>query len=61
MSANAGGGSDEIEVSPHGPAIAAYGETLALVHDADVASVRALAELGRSALREARRDGVRGM
>jgi hypothetical protein len=61
MSANRGGGSDEIEVSPHGPAIAAYGEALALVHDADVASVRALAELGRSALREARRDGVRGM
>ncbi|MET3468917.1 HNH endonuclease [Microbacterium sp. 1262] len=61
MSANRGCGSDEIEVSPHGPAIAAYGEALALVHDADVASVRALAELGRSALREARRDGVRGM
>ena len=61
MSANRGGGSDEIEVSPHGHAIAAYGEALALVHDADVASVRALAELGRSALREARCDGVRGM
>ncbi|MDQ1217678.1 HNH endonuclease signature motif containing protein [Microbacterium arborescens] len=61
MSANRGAGSDEIEVSPHGPAIAAYGEALALVHDAEVASVRALAELGRSALREARRDGVRGM
>ncbi|WP_143738980.1 hypothetical protein [Microbacterium sp. Yaish 1] len=61
MSANRGGGSDEIEVSPHGPAIAAYGEALALVHDAEVASVRALAELGRSALREARREGVRGM
>ncbi|APF33089.1 hypothetical protein BO218_01810 [Microbacterium paludicola] len=48
-------------VSPHGPAIAAYSEALALVHDADVASVRALAELGRSALREAHRDGVRGL
>ncbi|OYC98242.1 hypothetical protein CI089_07090 [Microbacterium sp. Yaish 1] len=61
MSANRGGGSDEIEVSPHGPAIAAYGQALGLVHHAEVASVRALAELGRSALREARRDGVRGM
>ncbi|MFS0715267.1 DUF222 domain-containing protein [Microbacterium sp. 2P01SA-2] len=61
MTANAGGGADGGEVSPHGPAIAAYGEALALVHDADVASVRALAELGRSALREARREGVRGM
>ncbi|MDQ1215960.1 HNH endonuclease signature motif containing protein [Microbacterium arborescens] len=61
MAANGGGGPDGGEVSPHGPAIAAYGEALALVHDAEVASVRALAELGRSALREARRDGVRGM
>ncbi|WP_237049127.1 HNH endonuclease signature motif containing protein [Microbacterium paludicola] len=50
-----------MEVSPHAHAIAAYGETLALVHYAEVASVRALAELGRSALREAQRDGVRGM
>ncbi|MFS0713483.1 DUF222 domain-containing protein [Microbacterium sp. 2P01SA-2] len=61
MAANGSGGADGGEVSPHGPAIAAYGEALALVHDADVASVRALAELGRSALREARREGVRGM
>ncbi|WJM14501.1 HNH endonuclease signature motif containing protein [Microbacterium arborescens] len=61
MSANAGGGPGGGVVSPHARAIAAYTETLALVHHADVASVRALAELGRSALREARRDGVRGM
>ncbi|MDR6168024.1 hypothetical protein QE367_002228 [Microbacterium paludicola] len=61
MAANTGGGSDGMEVSPHAHAIAAYGETLALVHYAEVASVRALAELGRSALREAQRDGVRGM
>jgi hypothetical protein len=61
MATNRSGGPDGGEVSPHGPAIAAYGEALALVHDADVASVRALAELGRSALREARREGVRGM
>ncbi|MFB8891717.1 HNH endonuclease signature motif containing protein [Microbacterium plantarum] len=61
MSANAGGGSGGVEVLPHAHAIAAYGETLVLVHRAEVASVRALAELGRSALREARRDGVRGM
>ena len=61
MAANAGGGPGGGVVSPHARAIAAYTETLALVHHADVASVRALAELGRSALREARRDGVRGM
>ncbi|WJM15815.1 HNH endonuclease signature motif containing protein [Microbacterium arborescens] len=61
MSANMGGGAGGLVGSPHGPAIAAYREALALVHHADIASVRALAELGRSALREARRDGVRGM
>ncbi|RKE62869.1 HNH endonuclease signature motif containing protein [Microbacterium sp. AG238] len=61
MAANAGGGPGGGVVSPHARAIAAYTETLTLVHHADVASVRALAELGRSALREARRDGVRGM
>ncbi len=61
MATNRSGGPDGGEVSPHAHAIAAYSEALALVHDAEVASVRALAELGRSALREAQRDGVRGM
>ncbi|SDQ31154.1 HNH endonuclease signature motif containing protein [Microbacterium sp. cf332] len=47
--------------SPHGAALAAFEAALALTHAASIASTRALAELGRSALREARRDVVRGM
>ncbi|WP_259455266.1 HNH endonuclease signature motif containing protein [Microbacterium sp. AG238] len=42
-------------------AFARYAEALDLSHAADVARMRALADLGRSALREARRDGVRGL
>ncbi|QLD11856.1 HNH endonuclease signature motif containing protein [Microbacterium oleivorans] len=47
--------------SPHAVAIAGFVDALALAHVAEIASVRALAELGRSALREAHRGGVRGM
>ncbi|WP_176786865.1 hypothetical protein [Microbacterium sp. cf332] len=61
MDASGGGGAGEVFDSPHGAAFAAYSEALVLAHHADVTSIRALAELGRSALREARRDGVRGM
>ena len=47
--------------SSHAAAFAGFAEALDLFHVGDVARMRALAELGRSALREARRDGVRGM
>ncbi|GAD33683.1 hypothetical protein MTS1_01034 [Microbacterium sp. TS-1] len=47
--------------SPHADAFSVFAEALDLAHASDVARVRALAELGWSALREARRDGVRGM
>ncbi|QLD10657.1 HNH endonuclease signature motif containing protein [Microbacterium oleivorans] len=47
--------------SPHAAAFAGFDESLRLLHAAEVAAVRALAELGRSALREAHRGGVRGM
>lgn len=46
---------------PHETALAFYGESLILAHLADVRSIEALAALGRSALLEARRDGIRGM
>ncbi|QCR41335.1 HNH endonuclease [Microbacterium sp. SGAir0570] len=49
------------DASPHAEALAGFADALDLVHAGDVARVRALAELGWSALREARRDGVRGM
>ena len=47
--------------SSHEAAFAKYETALGLAHAGQIASVRALAELGRSALREARREGVRGM
>ncbi|WP_240309706.1 HNH endonuclease signature motif containing protein [Microbacterium arborescens] len=47
--------------STHAAAFAGFAEALDLFHVGDVARMRALAELGRSALREAHRDGVRGM
>ncbi|MCZ4067714.1 DUF222 domain-containing protein [Microbacterium sp. H37-C3] len=49
------------DASPHAEAFSVFADALDQVHAADVSRVRALAELGRSALREARRDGVRGM
>ena len=55
------GGDGAADASPHAEAFSVFAEALDLVHAGDVARVRALAELGRSALREARRDGVRGM
>ncbi len=45
----------------HAPAFAAFAEALDLFHVGEVARMRALADLGRSALREARHGGVRGM
>ncbi|WP_256728885.1 HNH endonuclease signature motif containing protein [Microbacterium oleivorans] len=47
--------------SPHAAAFAGFDESLRLLHAGEVAAMRALAELGRSALREAHRGGVRGM
>ncbi|MGR6743020.1 DUF222 domain-containing protein [Microbacterium sp. F1-18] len=47
--------------APHAAAFAGFAEALDLFHVGDVARMRALAGLGRSALHEARRDGVRGM
>ncbi|OYC95875.1 HNH endonuclease signature motif containing protein [Microbacterium sp. Yaish 1] len=64
MTANGGsglGGDGAADASPHAEAFSVFAEALDLVHAGDVARVRALAELGRSAMREARRDGVRGM
>ncbi|WP_091500097.1 HNH endonuclease signature motif containing protein [Microbacterium sp. cf332] len=55
------GGSIGSSSSPHADAFSAYDGALALRHAGEVAHVRALAELGRSALREARQGGVRGM
>ncbi|MFS0712914.1 DUF222 domain-containing protein [Microbacterium sp. 2P01SA-2] len=42
-------------------AFSRYAEALELTHSADIARIRALADLGHAALRDARRDGVRGM
>ncbi|WP_258524574.1 13E12 repeat family protein, partial [Microbacterium sp. SMR1] len=64
MTSNSGsglGGDGASGGSSHAAAFAGFAEALDLVHAGDVARVRALAELGRSALREARRDGVQGM
>ncbi|WP_256977475.1 HNH endonuclease signature motif containing protein [Microbacterium sp. Yaish 1] len=55
------GGDGAADASPHAEAFSVFAEALDLFHAGDVARVRALAELGRSALREARRDAVRGM
>ncbi|SDQ32195.1 hypothetical protein SAMN04487847_1407, partial [Microbacterium sp. cf332] len=46
---------------PHEAAFSELEQALTLKHAGEVAHVRALAELGRSALREARQGGVRGM
>ncbi len=63
MTANDGGG--EVGRGTLAPsqalAFSRYAEALDLSHAADVARTRALADLGRAALHEARRDGVRGM
>ncbi|MFS0713266.1 DUF222 domain-containing protein [Microbacterium sp. 2P01SA-2] len=56
-----GGTFGQPDMTPHAPALSAFTEALDLFHAGDVARMRALAGLGRSALREARRDGVRGM
>ncbi|WP_240309685.1 HNH endonuclease signature motif containing protein [Microbacterium arborescens] len=64
MKTNCGGrlrGGAASDASPHAEAFSVFADALDQVHAADVSRVRALAELGRSALREARRDGVRGM
>ena len=58
---NSAGKSVAVGDSPHAAAFAGFDESLRLLHAGEVASVRALAELGRSALREAHRGGVRGM
>ncbi|MDS0199259.1 HNH endonuclease [Microbacterium imperiale] len=55
------GGSDGVGLSPHAGALGAFAEALDAAHAGDVALVRALAEVGRSALRVAHVDGVRGM
>ncbi|MEH3088553.1 MAG: DUF222 domain-containing protein [Microbacterium arborescens] len=61
MQTNGAAGSAGRNGSPHDAAFAQYDAALGSLHAGQVASVRALAELGRSALREARRDGVRGL
>ncbi|QLD11505.1 HNH endonuclease signature motif containing protein [Microbacterium oleivorans] len=62
MQTNRTDGSDEdVNGAPHAAAFAGFVDALALAHAGEIASVRALAELGRSALREAHRGGVRGM
>ncbi|MFK4115781.1 HNH endonuclease [Microbacterium sp. NPDC006705] len=64
MTSNSGrrlGGEGASGGSSHAAAFAGFAEALDLFHVGDVARMRALPELGRSALREARRDGVRGM
>jgi hypothetical protein len=64
MKTNGGGrlgGGAASDASPHAEAFSVFADALDQVHAADVSRVRALAELGRSAFREARRDGVRGM
>ncbi|MDN8548830.1 hypothetical protein PUW81_006895, partial [Microbacterium sp. NM3R9] len=55
------GGDDEVGLSPHAGALGAFAEALDAAHTGDVALVRALAEVGRSALRVAHVEGVRGM
>ncbi|GLJ80269.1 hypothetical protein GCM10017586_19520 [Microbacterium imperiale] len=55
------GGSDGVGLSPHAGALGAFAEALDAAHAGDVALMRALAEIGRSALRVAHVDGVRGM
>ncbi|MDD7961490.1 HNH endonuclease signature motif containing protein [Microbacterium thalli] len=54
-------GSDGVGLSPHAGALGAFAEALDAAHAGDVALVRALAEIGRSALRVAHIGGVRGM
>ncbi|MDN8547863.1 DUF222 domain-containing protein [Microbacterium sp. NM3R9] len=54
-------GGDGVGLSPHAGALGAFAEALDAAHAGDVALVRALAEVGRSALRVAHVGGVRGM
>ncbi|MEH3089282.1 MAG: DUF222 domain-containing protein [Microbacterium arborescens] len=61
MQTNGAAGSAGRDGSPHDAAFAQYDAALGSLHAGQIASMRALAELGRSALREARRDGIRGM
>ncbi|WP_373877088.1 HNH endonuclease signature motif containing protein [Microbacterium imperiale] len=55
------GGSDGVGLSAHAGALGAFAEALDAAHAGDVALIRALAEVGRSALRVAHVGGVRGM
>ncbi|MDN8550139.1 hypothetical protein PUW81_013585, partial [Microbacterium sp. NM3R9] len=59
MATTSGGGG--VGLSPHAGALGAFAEALDAAHTGDVALVRALAEVGRSALRVAHVEGVRGM
>ncbi|MDD7961282.1 HNH endonuclease [Microbacterium thalli] len=59
MATTSGGGA--VGLSPHVGALGAFAEALDAAHAGDVALVRALAEVGRSALRVAHVGGVRGM
>ncbi|WP_256728872.1 HNH endonuclease signature motif containing protein [Microbacterium oleivorans] len=61
MQANGGRGDEVAGGAPHAAAFVEFAHALTLAHAGEIASVRALAKLGRSALHEARRDGVRGM
>ncbi|MGR6740616.1 HNH endonuclease [Microbacterium sp. F1-18] len=55
------GGANAPSASPHAEAFSVFADALDLFHAGEVARMRALADLGRSALREARHGGVRGM
>ncbi|WJM16511.1 HNH endonuclease signature motif containing protein [Microbacterium arborescens] len=55
------GGANAPSASPHAEAFSVFADALDLFHAGEVARMQALADLGRSALREARHGGVRGM
>ncbi|MDN8549004.1 HNH endonuclease, partial [Microbacterium sp. NM3R9] len=59
MATTSGGGA--VGLSPHAGALGAYSAALDALHAGEIALVRALAEVGRSALRVAHVGGVRGM
>ncbi|MEH3089953.1 MAG: DUF222 domain-containing protein [Microbacterium arborescens] len=61
MATNDAGDSAGRDGSAYVAAFAQYDAALGFLHAGQIASMRALAELGKSALREARRDGIRGM
>jgi len=61
MQTNGSGGDEVTSGPPHAEAFEEFADALTLAHAGEIASVRALAKLGRSALREAHRGGVRGM